>query len=613
MAHGIVPLMVNQPNTTRIDLKQYTLHLHTGPDRTLSQVMAMPDSAWQPATQQRLLSLGSDGDWYHFQLLQETTEYRNWLVEFDNPDIDELTLYHFIDGRLQQTLVMGDTKPFHERPILQNNFVYPFAMGNNQRHDFWLKIETQGTSYLPIILWAPDQMLQHVSNDYMVRGMQLGILGAIGLFALFMATTTGSFSYGYYAGYVLTMTLLVASINGTAFSHLWPQYPQLQNHIIAPLIPLVMAFNVLFTEKALQLKYYSLKLLRLSRWLTLLALLLVPVALVIPYRIALYLDLTAIAVISVLLLLMSVIQAFTGNKLARLYALSSFAKAFGVLISTFMYIGWLSIPMNPLTPVMLGLTTEVVFMAAVLAIRYNDERKSKMRIQHEALRQAERIREAKEEALLLEAKSNERLERMVQERTLELEFAMRELNDANHKLMEQSQLDALTGAHNRASFDKKLQAEGRISRRQQTPLAMLMLDIDKFKAINDTYGHLAGDQVLKAVADTLQTHLKRPGDLASRFGGEEFAVILPGTDEEGAKQLAERLCAAVAQLSIDWGNQVIDLTVSIGVSAEVINADSDTTLLLSHADEALYVAKHQGRNQVSVYSNQANTSIANSQ
>lgn len=140
----------------------------------------------------------------------------------------------------------------------------------------------------------------------------------------------------------------------------------------------------------------------------------------------------------------------------------------------------------------------------------------------------------------MEAESNEKLERMVQERTLELEIALRELNEANQKLTEQATIDSLTGVKNRSTFDKRLQAEGRISRRQQTPLALLMLDIDRFKTINDKHGHLAGDQTLKSIADTLKNILRRPSDLVSRFGGEEFAIILPNTDTSGALRVQNR-------------------------------------------------------------------------
>ncbi|MCL1075244.1 sensor domain-containing diguanylate cyclase [Shewanella dokdonensis] len=598
LAHDPMPLMVNGSDTSAIDLKRYTLFTQQPPEATLQQVMALPESAWLPANKQLLLSMGSDGDWYHFRLLQAPNAPHKWLLEFDNPNIDRLTFYHFINNKLQHTITMGDALPFRQRPVLLNNFIYPLLMQAGELHDFWIKVDTQGTSYLPIKLWTPDHMLRHVSDDNMMIGIQLGILGAIGLFSLFMAMTTSSYSYGYYCGYVMTMALLVACANGTAFNHIWPNFPALQNHIIAPLIPLVLVFNVLFTEKALQLKYFSRSLLRLGRHLTAISTVLIPVSLVLPYKIALYCDLIAVVVVSVILLLLSIQQAIIGNQLARLYAISSLGKTAGVLLSAFMYIGILSLPLNPLTPVMLGLTVEVIFMAAVLAVRYNEERKSKMRIQHEALIQAQRIREAKEEALLLEAKSNERLEHMVQERTLELEFAMRELNEANRKLTEKSQMDALTGTRNREAFDKKLQAEGRISRRQQTPLAMLMLDIDKFKTINDSYGHLAGDQTLKAIAATLKVHLKRPGDLVARFGGEEFAVILPNTDIDGARQLAEQLRQAIAALAVSWDGHAIALTASIGVSADVIKADSDTVQLLAQADQALYQAKNQGRNQV---------------
>lgn len=153
---------------------------------------------------------------------------------------------------------------------------------------------------------------------------------------------------------------------------------------------------------------------------------------------------------------------------------------------------------------------------------------------------------------------------MVQERTLELEITLRELHEVNHKLTEQSTIDSLTGVKNRSAFDKRLIAESRISRRQETPIALLMLDIDRFKSINDQYGHLAGDQALRVIAQTLQQHLKRPTDLVSRFGGEEFAIILPNTAAEGAIQVAETIREAVAAIKFEWEGKAIPLSISIG-------------------------------------------------
>ena len=171
----------------------------------------------------------------------------------------------------------------------------------------------------------------------------------------------------------------------------------------------------------------------------------------------------------------------------------------------------------------------------------------------------------------------------------------------NQKLTEKATIDSLTGVKNRAAFDKRLLAEGRLSRRQQTPMALLMLDIDHFKSINDNYGHLAGDQTLRLIAQTLKEQLKRPGDLVSRFGGEEFAIILPNTGEEGAMQVAEQIRQTISELPIRWKENSIPLTISIGVSAEIIDREQDPTQLLDQADKALYRAKNEGRNRVMVY------------
>jgi diguanylate cyclase (GGDEF)-like protein len=441
----------------------------------------------------------------------------------------------------------------------------------------------------------------------MLNGIQLGALAAIGLFALFIALTTRSFSYSYYAGYVLTMTLLVACINGTAFRYLWPNVPQLQQYVIPSLVPLVIAFGILFTEKVLQLKYHSIRMLRACRYTAASAILLMFATVVLDYALAIYIEIISVMSVSLMLLFFSILQAIRGNKLAKLYTVSWSGMTLGIFVSCLMYLGLIKLPLMPQTPVLLGLTFEVVFMAAVLAIRYNDERKAKQRIQQEALKQAERIREAREETLRMEAESNEKLERMVQERTLELEIALRELNEANQKLTEQATIDSLTGVKNRSTFDKRLQAEGRISRRQQTPLALLMLDIDRFKTINDTHGHLAGDQTLKSIANTLKNILRRPSDLVSRFGGEEFAIILPNTDTNGALSVAEQIRHAISALDVSWDKQTIPLTASIGVSVAIIESDMHITQLLEQADKALYHAKNSGRDRVYAFDPEQDT------
>lgn len=584
-----------------LDLRPSTKIYEMTTDSHLGLVQELPASAWRAANDYRFVNLKPHGLWFNFTLIATEPGNYSRLLTFNNPSLDKLEIYHFIDDRLQRQLTLGDSQPFSYRNILSTDFLYAFEIKYPEKHQFWLKLTTSGSSYLPIHLWEPHVLLQSHETRNLLNGIQLGALAAIGLFALFIALTTRSFSYSYYAGYVLTMTLLVACINGNAFRYLWPNLPQLQQHIIPLLVPLVIAFGILFTEKVLQLKYNNIRMLRACRYTAASAIILMFASVLLNYSLAIYIELYAVMTVSIMLLFFSILQALRGNKLAKLYTISWSGMTLGIFISCLMYLGLIKLPLMPQTPVLLGLTFEVVFMAAVLAIRYNDERKSKQRIQQEALRQAERIREAREETLRMEAESNEKLERMVQERTLELEIALRELNEANQKLTEQATIDSLTGVKNRATFDKRLQAEGRISRRQQTPLALLMLDIDKFKTINDNHGHLAGDQTLKCIADTLRNILKRPSDLVSRFGGEEFAIILPNTDTNGALSIAEQIRHAIASLNVSWGERVIPMTASIGVSIAIIESDLHITQLLEQADKALYRAKNSGRDRVCAF------------
>ena len=177
------------------------------------------------------------------------------------------------------------------------------------------------------------------------------------------------------------------------------------------------------------------------------------------------------------------------------------------------------------------------------------------------------------------------------------------LEIANRKLHRQSFLDGLTGIANRRRLGEFMDSEWRRARRNARPISLIMIDIDVFKAFNDGYGHLAGDDCLRQIAKTLQKGLKRPGDLVARFGGEEFAVVLPETDVRGAAALAERLRSMVEGLGIRHEFSPVGevVTISLGVAALVPDKEAAHDLLYTYADQALYRAKQEGRNCVRIY------------
>lgn len=173
----------------------------------------------------------------------------------------------------------------------------------------------------------------------------------------------------------------------------------------------------------------------------------------------------------------------------------------------------------------------------------------------------------------------------------------RQLQEITRQLEALSNLDGLTGVANRRRFDETLPNEWRRCQRDKVPLSVLMIDIDFFKAYNDTYGHLQGDACLKHVAKAIDSALKRPGDMVARFGGEEFSVLLPHTDQEGAMAMAQDVRARVAAMELkhEASNVADFVTVSIGVATLLPTPENNPTQLLRAADEALYSAKRKGR------------------
>lgn len=163
-----------------------------------------------------------------------------------------------------------------------------------------------------------------------------------------------------------------------------------------------------------------------------------------------------------------------------------------------------------------------------------------------------------------------------------------------------SSIDSLTGVPNRRRFDEFLQSEWRRAIRNQTSISLIMIDIDFFKQYNDKYGHAAGDECLKRVAQTLSDSIHRSHDLLARFGGEEFSVVLPETDFTGALTLAEKMRKDVEEINILHEDSAVahHLTISLGTATAVPSTDSESGSLMKNADNALYEAKKSGRNQV---------------
>jgi diguanylate cyclase (GGDEF)-like protein len=177
------------------------------------------------------------------------------------------------------------------------------------------------------------------------------------------------------------------------------------------------------------------------------------------------------------------------------------------------------------------------------------------------------------------------------------------LIQTNQKLEEIVRQDGLTGVANRYFFDETLSQEWRRSQRKKTYLALILCDIDFFKNYNDYYGHLKGDECLVLVAKIISNCVKRPADLVSRYGGEEFGIILPDTNIEGAKEVGQSLINSlkIAKLIHEKSEIKPYITVSLGIVSIIPNSNLSAKDLINFADQALYQSKHQGRDRLTIY------------
>jgi len=193
--------------------------------------------------------------------------------------------------------------------------------------------------------------------------------------------------------------------------------------------------------------------------------------------------------------------------------------------------------------------------------------------------------------------------RLLNEKNSELADMNIQLETANKNLEDLSITDSLTGVYNRRYFDSLIDEYLNLSKRGNDNISLIMMDLDDFKEINDTYGHLAGDYILKDLAEAIKSSLKRSTDYVSRYGGDEFVILLYDTDEEGTKKIANMIKHSVSKLRIrkDFTNNNVEITVSIGIYSAVPEVDTKKDEIIKKADKALYSAKENGKNQIQVY------------
>lgn len=560
-------------------------------------------AAWQDNAQPVLfLNVQHQGAWLRIDLRQAGAAERLWYLALKWPVIDsaELRLYYPDGGRWGRAFRAGDGIPAATRVVPSRNLVFPLELAANERAIVYLHVRAFEPMALPLELLDASQLQAQELRESILISLLIGTLLVMLLYNSCLYAFTRDRSYGFYVLYLGAVLVYALALTGFAQLYLDLARPWLE----ARLYPLGAGLS--FLMAALFFRDF-LKLGQIGGWVDWLnrgtigywLLILVPLA-VEPYNpVVHWLDPTLGAVLTVLIGLLSSLDLWRrGHRQARVFSI-----AFGLPLAATILIGLAfsgKLPFNAfiVNSQLIAFAIEFVLLAIALVEHINQERGRLLSAQQAALDYSERLAREREEklhaqqqALRIQRKANEELEQRVQERT-------QELKEANFQLARLSTLDALTQLANRRHFEARFAEELNRAKRHASPLALVMLDIDHFKAVNDGYGHPFGDHCLRAVAEVLQAHCQRAGDLAARYGGEEFILVFADTDQAGALHCAEAIRADIAALRLQHGEREVRISASLGVIAGVPPLSERGERLIAEADAALYRAKDAGRNRV---------------
>lgn len=520
--------------------------------------------------------------WLRFTIDAEAAVPRDWLLEVAFPTLDSVEFF----GPGGEHLVTGDRFPFAVRPVAHRNFVFPLRLNESGTGTVWLRVASEGTLTVPLRLWQSDAFWRESRATYSLLSLYFGMLLALALYNFLLWLSLRDHTYITYVLFAAGMAVGQLSLNGLGNEYLWPDWPTWGNMAFSTGFAATGLFGALFTRGFLGTRRNVPRLDGAVLGLAALFALCILMPLIAPYRLAAILtSLTGVT--------FSLVAVLAGLRCWRIGApgASTFLLAWTALLLGVAVVGLRNLDLLPTTflsfyAMQIGSALEMLLLSFALADRINGLRREKDAAQGEALA-------TKQQLVAALQRSEANLEQRVAERTADLEAANARLRENERQLQALAHTDTLTGLANRLLFDARLEQSMQQARRNHGQIALLQVDLDRFKEINAAYGHAIGDEVLRCMADRLRATV-REVDTAARLGDDEFAIALTGIGGSAdAEHMAQKIVTNLGEPM-----RVLGMPLEVGVSVGIAlfsGGDMSPAELLRRADQATAAAKAAGR------------------
>ncbi|MGX5730267.1 sensor domain-containing diguanylate cyclase [Pseudoxanthomonas beigongshangi] len=514
--------------------------------------------------------------WFHVRLLNRNLQEPRWLLVQQYALSDRLDVYvRRPDGSLFHQ-EGGDHQPFERRSVRYRHPNFQLDLPPGEHADLFVRVESQSSMQVPLALYTPTAFAELSRDAQFAMGIYYGILLALFTYNLVLWLTLRDASYFWYLFHISAFGLVLFTLYGLGFEYLWPRSPWLADKSVPLSICLAQIGMQQFARNFLGLSRRWPLGDRIGLCMIGLFVILGIATTWIPIRLSTQLAVIAVILSVAWIAVEAVVAMRSGYKPAKLFLLAWSMFLAGIAMVAMVAFG--ALPKNFVTEysVQIGSALEMLLLSVALGYRYASLRNENERI----------VRE-----------SRDQLEIKVEQRTADLRSALDQLEAAHLRLREFSRLDGLTELYNRAHFREAFEHLLSQARNAEQPISLLMIDLDHFKRINDTYGHLVGDDCLRWTSNTMAETLRPYGALVARFGGEEFIAALPDMDLEEASAVAEELRQRLRDRPCRSGELDIPISASIGVHCVDVHKNSiDSALQV--ADQALYTAKAEGRDCV---------------